>query len=104
MPSEMNSAGGGTNTHAMDAPSSASATATDAPATPLFIDTGAFFPYYNDRDAHHDTARSVFQAMRTGELVHAFEHAEIDRRVAQVSADVIRAVADGVTRFLEPNP
>ena len=67
----MNSAGGGTDTDATDAPCSASSTASDAPAMPLFIDTGAFFAYYNDRDGHHDTARSVFQAIRTGELPYS---------------------------------
>jgi len=36
--------------------------------------------------------------------VHEFEHTEIDRRVAQVSANVVRAVADGVTRYVKPNP
>ena len=71
MPSEMNSAGGETDTDETDAPSSASATATDVRATPLFIDTGAFFAYYNDRDGNHDTARAVFQAIRTGELPYS---------------------------------
>ena len=33
--------------------------------------------------------------------VHEFEHAEIDRRVAQTSGDVIQAVADGIARFTE---
>lgn len=33
--------------------------------------------------------------------VHEFEHTEVDRRVAQVSDDVIRAVARGVTRYVE---
>jgi mRNA interferase MazF len=33
--------------------------------------------------------------------VHEFEHTEIDRRVAQVSPDVISAVADGITRYVE---
>ena len=68
---EMNSAGGGTDTHATDAPSSPPATASNAPAMPLFIDTGAFFAYHNDRDGHHDTARSVFQAIRSGELPYS---------------------------------
>lgn len=66
----MNSAGGGTNTDVADDPSPAPARATDGRATPLFIDTGAFFAYYNDRDEHHDTARAVFQSIRTGELTY----------------------------------
>ena len=47
---------------------------------------------------------NIFTSFVNPGSLHEFEHAEIDRRVAQVSADVIRAVADGVTRFLEPNP
>lgn len=35
--------------------------------------------------------------------LHEFEHKEIHRKVAQVSDDVIRDVADGITRFVEPN-
>jgi mRNA-degrading endonuclease toxin of MazEF toxin-antitoxin module len=34
--------------------------------------------------------------------VHEVEHVEIDRRVAQVSDDVIADVADGVSRYVEP--
>lgn len=34
--------------------------------------------------------------------LHVFEHAEIDRRIAQVVPEVIRAVADGVARYVEP--
>lgn len=33
--------------------------------------------------------------------LHEFEHAEIDRRVAQVSDDVVRAVATGIARYTE---
>lgn len=33
--------------------------------------------------------------------IHEFEHREIDRRVAQVSDDVIRAVADGIAQYTE---
>ena len=36
--------------------------------------------------------------------VHEFEHTEIDRRVAQVSPDVIRAVVNGIARYVEPSP
>jgi predicted nucleic acid-binding protein len=67
----MNRARGGTHTDATDAPSSAPSTATDVHATPLFIDTGAFFAYYNDCDEHHDTARGVFQSIQTGELPYS---------------------------------
>ena len=35
--------------------------------------------------------------------VHVFEHAEIDRRVAQASDGLIRAVADGIARYVEPS-
>lgn len=37
----------------------------------LFIDTGAFFAYYNDRDEHHETARAVFEAIREGDLAYS---------------------------------
>lgn len=49
-------------------------------------------------------AINVFPGFVNPWSVHEFEHAEIDRRVAQVSADVIQAVTDGVTRYVEPNP
>ena len=42
----------------------------DVRPEPLYIDTGAFFAYYNDRDKHHASARAVFQAIRTGELAY----------------------------------
>lgn len=35
---------------------------------PLFIDTGAFFAAFNATDTHHDPARTVLEAIRTGEL------------------------------------
>lgn len=34
--------------------------------------------------------------------VHEFEHSEVDRRVAQVSEEVISDVAEGVARYVEP--
>ncbi|EMA51978.1 type II toxin-antitoxin system VapC family toxin [Halococcus salifodinae] len=49
----------------------ASASAADMRADPLFIDTGAFFAYYNDRDEHHETARAFFHAIRTGDLAYS---------------------------------
>lgn len=33
--------------------------------------------------------------------LHEFEHDDIGRRVAQVSNDVVRAVADGIARYTE---
>jgi len=48
-----------------------SASAADVRADPLFIDTGAFFAYYNDRDEHHEAARAVFQAIRAGDLAYS---------------------------------
>ena len=47
---------------------------------------------------------NVFPSFVNPWSVHEFEHTEIDRRVAQVAADVVRAVADGVSWFVEPNP
>lgn len=38
---------------------------------PLFIDTGAFFAYYNERDERHDTARTVFQSIRRGDRAYS---------------------------------
>ena len=34
--------------------------------------------------------------------IHEFEHAEIDRRVAQVTDAVVERVADGIARYVEP--
>ncbi|EMA54866.1 type II toxin-antitoxin system VapC family toxin, partial [Halococcus thailandensis] len=48
-----------------------SASAVDVRSDPLFIDTGAFFAYYNERDEHHETARAVFQAIRVGDLAYS---------------------------------
>jgi len=50
---------------------SVSGAAADVRAKPLFIDTGAFFAYYNDRDEHHDRARTVFQAIQAGRLSYS---------------------------------
>lgn len=36
--------------------------------------------------------------------VHEVEHADVARRVAQASDDVIRAVAEGVSQFVKPEP
>jgi predicted nucleic acid-binding protein len=48
-----------------------SASAADVRADPLFVDTGAFFAYYNVRDEHHEIARAVFQAIRAGDLAYS---------------------------------
>lgn len=50
---------------------STSGTAAEVRATPLFVDTGAFFAYYNDRDEHHERARTVFQAIQAGRLAYS---------------------------------
>ena len=34
--------------------------------------------------------------------LHVLQHDDVDRRVAQVSPDVIRAVAEGIARCVEP--
>ena len=34
--------------------------------------------------------------------LHVLQHDDVDRRVAQVSPDVIRAVAEGIARYVEP--
>ena len=36
--------------------------------------------------------------------LHEFEHHELHRRVAQVSDEVLRRVADGAHEFMQPNP
>jgi predicted nucleic acid-binding protein len=38
------------------------------PARPLFIDTGAFFARFNDRDDEHDRATAVFEAIKADDL------------------------------------
>lgn len=37
-------------------------------ATPLFVDTGAFYARADDDDIHHETATRVFDTIRSGEL------------------------------------
>lgn len=37
-------------------------------ATPLFIDTGAFYARADADDAHHETATRLFDAIRSGDL------------------------------------
>ena len=51
-------------------PESGAGAAADVRARPLFIDTGAFFAYYNDRDERHDRARALFEAIQTGRLAY----------------------------------
>ncbi|WP_226010922.1 type II toxin-antitoxin system VapC family toxin [Halomicrobium salinisoli] len=40
----------------------------DPGATPLFVDTGAFYARADTDDAHHDDAVRIFDAIRSGEL------------------------------------
>lgn len=51
-------------------PESTAGSTVDVRAEPLFIDTGAFFAYYNDRDEHHARAQAVFHAIRADELAY----------------------------------
>lgn len=37
---------------------------------PLFIDTGAFFARFNDRDTEHERATAVFEAIGAGDLAY----------------------------------
>jgi predicted nucleic acid-binding protein len=37
-------------------------------ARPLFIDTGAFFARFNERDEHHEWAVAIFEAIADGNL------------------------------------
>jgi predicted nucleic acid-binding protein len=37
-------------------------------ATPLFVDTGAFYARADEDDKHHETAKRVFDGIRTGDL------------------------------------
>lgn len=39
-------------------------------ATPLFVDTGAFYARADSDDKHHETAKRVFQGIRTGDLAY----------------------------------
>lgn len=39
-------------------------------ATPLFVDTGAFYARADEDDKHHETAKRFFDGMRTGDLVY----------------------------------
>ena len=67
----MSDAGSSISADESSSPSPTPVSTTDVRATPLFIDTGAFFAYYNDRDERHDTARAVFQSIRMGELTYS---------------------------------
>ena len=40
----------------------------DAGATPLFVDTGAFYARADADDRHHETANRIFEDVRRGEL------------------------------------
>jgi predicted nucleic acid-binding protein len=39
-------------------------------ATPLFVDTGAFYARADADDRHHDTATRVFEGIRSGEVAY----------------------------------
>jgi predicted nucleic acid-binding protein len=39
-------------------------------ATPLFVDTGAFYARADADDNHHDTATRVFEGIRSGEVAY----------------------------------
>jgi hypothetical protein len=38
--------------------------------TPLFVDTGTFYAYYDPDDAEHDRVQAVFGAIRAGDLAY----------------------------------
>ena len=38
--------------------------------TPLFVDTGAFYARADEDDKHHETAKRVFDGIRTGDLAY----------------------------------
>lgn len=39
-------------------------------ATPLFIDTAAFFAWFNERATEHDRARTVFEGIQSGDILY----------------------------------
>lgn len=39
-------------------------------ATPLFVDTGAFYARADEDDDHHETATQVFEGIRSGDLAY----------------------------------
>jgi len=49
-------------------PTPTSATDATASATPLFIDTGAFYARMDEDDAHHARATALFNAIQAGDL------------------------------------
>lgn len=55
-----------------------------------------------ERDDLIEGSLNVFPSFVNPWSVHEFEHTEIDRRVAQVSDDVIQAVADSITQYVGP--
>jgi uncharacterized protein len=54
--------------HTKDTPTPTSAMATTMRATPLFVDTGAFYARMDEDDAHHARAKAIFDAIRKGDL------------------------------------
>jgi len=43
-------------------------TGSGAGATPLFVDTGAFYARADDDDQHHETALQLFETIRSGDI------------------------------------
>lgn len=39
-------------------------------ATPLFVDTGAFYARFHESDQNHETATAIFDQIRRGDLVY----------------------------------
>jgi predicted nucleic acid-binding protein len=39
-------------------------------ATPLFVDTGAFYARTDEDDDHHETAKRIFDGIQTGEIAY----------------------------------
>ncbi|WP_123620121.1 type II toxin-antitoxin system VapC family toxin [Halorubrum sp. CSM-61] len=42
----------------------------DPGATPTFVDTGAFYAWADEDDAHHQTATRLFDAIRSGDVAY----------------------------------
>lgn len=80
---------------AVSEPQSTAGSAIDVRAEPLFIDTGAFFAYYNERDEHHERARMVFHAIRTDE--RAYEPLYVSRSVLAELATLLLYKIDHAT-------
>lgn len=51
-----------------DTPTATAATDALAAATPLFVDTGAFYARMDEDDEHHTRAKAVFDGIKAGDL------------------------------------